>query len=138
MDIWVRCLMCSCVITLVRTQYYDPTARDYTELCTEFAEIAQDKYCQLFDMCCERNANNKLNGDKCQVADSSNGCLLTPEGGVEILRCKAYNCTPEVTTTTTTTTTTELPSVNSASVLSMAGAFATFALAALFARREQH
>lgn len=34
---------------------------------------------QLFDMCCERNANNKLNGDKCQFADSSNGCLLTPE-----------------------------------------------------------
>lgn len=39
--------MCSCLITLVCTQYYDPTTRDYTELCTEFAEIAQDKYCQV-------------------------------------------------------------------------------------------
>ncbi|KHN77879.1 hypothetical protein Tcan_07302 [Toxocara canis] len=119
MDISMRSVICSSVIALAIAQYYDPTTRDYTELCTEFAEIAQDKYCQLFDMCCERNANNKLNGDKCQFADSSNGCLLTPEGGIEMLRCKAYNCTPEVTTTTTTTTTTQPPSVSAAPPLSM-------------------
>ncbi|VBB25759.1 unnamed protein product [Acanthocheilonema viteae] len=87
-------------------QYYDPTMRDYVETCDEMAQLAGDNFCRVFDICCRDRAKNKLNGDRCQLTDPTNGCQLTSEGNVEFLRCRAYNCTPEVTTTTTTTTTT--------------------------------
>uniref|UniRef100_A0AAF5RV92 Uncharacterized protein n=1 Tax=Wuchereria bancrofti TaxID=6293 RepID=A0AAF5RV92_WUCBA len=87
-------------------QSYDPTMRNYVETCDEMAQLAGDNFCRVFDICCRDRAKNKLNGDRCQLTDPTNGCQLTAEGNVEFLRCRAYNCTPEVTTTTTTMTTT--------------------------------
>uniref|UniRef100_A0A0R3RFH3 Secreted protein n=1 Tax=Elaeophora elaphi TaxID=1147741 RepID=A0A0R3RFH3_9BILA len=99
-------LLIIAAITTTSHQYYDPTMRDYVEACDEMAQLAGDNFCRVFDICCRDRAKNKLNGDRCQLTDPTNGCQLTPEGNVEFLRCRAYNCTPEVTTTTTTTTTT--------------------------------
>ncbi|CAG9532481.1 unnamed protein product [Cercopithifilaria johnstoni] len=115
-------------------QYYDPTTRDYVETCDEMAQLAGDNFCRVFDICCRDRAKNKLNGDRCQLTDPTNGCQLTPEGNVKFLRCRAYNCTPEVTTTTTTTTTTARALfLSSSSTCIKAGAFITVvALAAAF------
>ncbi|VDK40147.1 unnamed protein product [Anisakis simplex] len=41
-----------CLLGLTFAQYYDPTTRDYTEICIDFAEIAQEKYCQVSDSEC--------------------------------------------------------------------------------------
>nr|CDQ03558.1 Bm9073 [Brugia malayi] len=86
-------------------QSYDPTMRDYVEICDEMAQLAGDNFCrpnsaysglhyppihlydtyeqviftQVFDICCRDRAKNKLNGDRCQLTDPTNGCQLTPE-----------------------------------------------------------
>ncbi|VDK75571.1 unnamed protein product [Litomosoides sigmodontis] len=132
-------LLLLAISSTMSNQYYDPTARDYVETCDEMAQLAGDNFCRVFNICCRDRAKNKLNGDRCQLTDPTNGCQLSSEvqanddfwshfppvpeycpiaeqqsmtseqlhqGNVEFLRCRAYNCTPEVTTTTTTTTTT--------------------------------
>uniref|UniRef100_A0A1I8EDV3 Uncharacterized protein n=1 Tax=Wuchereria bancrofti TaxID=6293 RepID=A0A1I8EDV3_WUCBA len=117
-------------------QSYDPTMRNYVETCDEMAQLAGDNFCRVFDICCRDRAKNKLNGDRCQLTDPTNGCQLTAEGNVEFLRCRAYNCTPEVTTTTTTMTTTTTARalfLSSSSIGIKAGAFVTvIAFAAAF------
>ncbi|KAI6222858.1 hypothetical protein M3Y99_01490300 [Aphelenchoides fujianensis] len=84
---------------------YNPSARDFTERCMRMAQYSGPRSCDVFNLCCsEDNVLNKLNGDKCQVADPTNGCNLDTSGNqVQWSQCRGFNCTDEVTTTTTTT-----------------------------------
>uniref|UniRef100_A0A915ETC4 Uncharacterized protein n=1 Tax=Ditylenchus dipsaci TaxID=166011 RepID=A0A915ETC4_9BILA len=84
---------------------YDPQARDFTTRCLKLAQYSGPKACEVFMVCCsEDNVLNKLNGDRCQRPDSTNGCTPNFQGdGVQWSQCRAFNCTEEITTTTTTT-----------------------------------
>jgi hypothetical protein len=84
---------------------YDPTSRDFTAKCNEIAEYAGPNACKAFMRCCSEDFTlNRLNGDRCQVADTHNACTLKLDSsGIQYSVCKAHNCTAEVTTTTTTT-----------------------------------
>lgn len=82
---------------------WDPTSRDFTAVCIRMGELGKD-FCESFNLCCsEEHKLNKLNGDKCQVADRNNGCEGDGVGGFQRASCRAFNCTAEITTTTTTT-----------------------------------
>jgi hypothetical protein len=60
---------------------WDPTHRDFSPRCLRLAEFAGPRGCDVFLVCCsEDQVLNKLNGDKCQVADIHNGC--TPKEDV--------------------------------------------------------
>ncbi|OZC05818.1 hypothetical protein X798_07208 [Onchocerca flexuosa] len=72
-------------------QYYDPTMRDYVETCDEMAQLAGDNFCRVFDICCRDRAQNKLNGDRCQLTDPTNGCQLTPEKAQREMRNRNSN-----------------------------------------------
>ncbi|KAI6212976.1 hypothetical protein M3Y94_00094100 [Aphelenchoides besseyi] len=84
---------------------YNPSARDFTARCMRMAQFSGSHSCDAFNLCCsEDNVLNKLNGDKCQIADPTNGCNLNRAGNeVQWSQCRAFNCTDEITTTTTTT-----------------------------------
>ncbi|VDM98508.1 unnamed protein product [Thelazia callipaeda] len=78
----MRLLLVSLSFTFTVTasqHFYDPTTRDYAEACSEMAEFAGDSFCRVFEICCRDRANNKLNGDRCQLTDPTNGCQLTLE-----------------------------------------------------------
>ncbi|VDN21233.1 unnamed protein product [Gongylonema pulchrum] len=84
----LRILLLSVMLSallIVAQQYYDPTTRDYAETCNEMAEFAGENFCRVFNICCRDRANNRLNGDRCQLADPTNGCQLTPEVSVNHL-----------------------------------------------------
>jgi hypothetical protein len=41
------------------------------------AQFSGEKACDVFNICCSQdNVLNKLNGDKCQISDPTNGCSL--------------------------------------------------------------
>uniref|UniRef100_A0A1I7RT46 DB domain-containing protein n=1 Tax=Bursaphelenchus xylophilus TaxID=6326 RepID=A0A1I7RT46_BURXY len=84
---------------------YSSTARDFTGRCMKLAQYSGEKACDVFELCCSTdNVLSKLNGDKCQFADPTNGCSLDISGNkIQWSQCRAYNCTEEITTTTTTT-----------------------------------
>ncbi|KAI6190692.1 hypothetical protein M3Y97_00146200 [Aphelenchoides bicaudatus] len=84
---------------------YNPNARDFTERCMRLAQYSGEKACETFNICCsEDNVLNKLNGDKCQISDPTNGCNLDMAGiKIQWSQCRAFNCSDEITTTSTTT-----------------------------------
>ncbi|CAD5223934.1 unnamed protein product [Bursaphelenchus okinawaensis] len=81
------------------------TARNFTRRCWELSKYSGEKSCDVFNICCSTdNVLNRLNGDKCQTADPTNGCSVNAGGNeIQWAQCVAYNCTEEITTTTTTT-----------------------------------
>lgn len=114
----VRSLLVLLFITVVHAQQWDPTSRDFTDACIKMGNLGKD-FCESFNLCCsEEHKLNKLNGDKCQVADRNNVCEGDGLGGMSRAQCRAYNCTAEITTTTTTT-----PSPDAAKSANKAGIF---------------
>jgi hypothetical protein len=114
-----------------RSGGWDPYARDFTERCMRMAKYSGEKACDVFKECCSEGlVLNKLNGDKCQDVDITNGCTLNLQSdGIQWSQCKAFNCTELVTTTTTTT---NIPTPASASnVVVSLGICATFAAFAM-------
>jgi len=87
------------------TSVYDPSSRDFTSRCLRMAQYSGPKACEVFLNCCSEDlVLNKLNGDRCQKSDSTNGCTPNFQGdGIQWSQCKAYNCSAEITTTSTTT-----------------------------------
>ena len=56
---------------------YNPNSRDFTDRCNEIAEYAGPNSCKAFWTCCsEGHVLSKLNGDRCQTADTENECVL--------------------------------------------------------------
>ncbi|KAH7717666.1 hypothetical protein AAVH_14947 [Aphelenchoides avenae] len=91
-----------------RSARYDPRSRDFTERCTRLAEFSAEKACDVFNACCSQdNLVNKTIGDRCQVADPTNGCTLDLQRGtytIQWSQCKAYDCIDNIATSATTTT----------------------------------
>uniref|UniRef100_A0A914Y0M1 Chitin-binding type-2 domain-containing protein n=1 Tax=Panagrolaimus superbus TaxID=310955 RepID=A0A914Y0M1_9BILA len=62
---------------------YNPTSRDFTARCNDIAEYAGPNACKAFMKCCSEDFSlNRLNGDRCQVADSNNACTLKADVSV--------------------------------------------------------
>lgn len=60
-----------------RSGGYDPHSRDFTERCMRLAQFSAEKACDVFNVCCSEDmVLNKLNGDRCQDPDPTNGCTL--------------------------------------------------------------
>lgn len=60
-----------------RSGGYDPHSRDFTERCMRLAQFAGEKACDAFNACCSEDVVlNRLNGDRCQDPDPTNGCTL--------------------------------------------------------------
>jgi len=115
-----------CVVVVMSQSssvYYDPTTRDFTSVCDSFAQLGRD-YCTMFMKCCSTEGKlDQYNGDRCLHADANNHCKWDKvKDSVSTIRCLAYNCTAEITTTTTTPRSSRVGAAHSTMHTGLAGA----------------